>query len=341
MRRLTILAFPQVQALDVVGPTEVFSVANRLSRAPRYRIELVSSTGAPLTTSSGLGLTPHRAIASVRGPIDTLMVAGGPGVADALEDDRLIRWIRAAARRSRRVGSVCNGAFLLAEAGLLDGRRATTHWAECEALQSRYPAVTVEPEPIFIRDGKLFTSAGVTAGIDLSLALVEDDAGAALARNVARGLVLFLRRPGDQAQFNAGQPWHRAAREPLRELQGWIGENLDADLSVPALAKRAFMSPRNFARAFRREVGLTPAAYVEAVRLEGARAELEAGNSSIEKIAQRCGFGTVDTLRRAFQRHLNVNPAEYRSRFRTRGGQDASSHTAIRRIHRTRRGRPV
>jgi transcriptional regulator GlxA family with amidase domain len=341
MRRLTILAFPQVQALDVVGPTEVFSVANRLSRAPRYRIELVSSTGAPLTTSSGLGLTPHRAIASVRGPIDTLMVAGGPGVADVLEDDRLIRWISRAARRSRRVASVCNGAFLLAEAGLLDGRRATTHWAECEALQSRYPAVTVDSEPIFICDGGLYTSAGVTAGIDLSLALVEDDAGAALARDVARGLVLFLRRPGDQAQFSAGQPWHRAAREPLRELQGWIGENLDADLSVPALAKRAFMSPRNFARAFRREVGLTPAAYVEAVRLEGARAELEAGNSSIEKIAQRCGFGTVDTLRRAFQRHLNVNPAEYRSRFRTRGGQDASSHTAIRRIHRTRRGRPV
>jgi transcriptional regulator GlxA family with amidase domain len=341
MLHLTILAFPRVQALDVVGPTEVFSVANRLSKAPRYRIELVASTGAPLTTSSGLQLTPHRATAAVRGPIDTLIIAGGPGVADTLSDRRLLRWIRAAAGRSRRVASVCNGAFLLAEAGLLDGRRATTHWAECEMLKARYPAVTVEPEPIFVRDGQIYTSAGVTAGIDLALALVEDDAGAALARNVARGLVLFLRRPGDQAQFSAGQQWHRAAREPLRDLQKWIAENLEADLSVPALAERVFMSPRNFARAFRREVGLTPAAYVEAVRLERARAELEAGSAPIEAIAQRCGFGTVDTLRRAFQRHLNINPADYRSRFRTRGGQDASSHTAVRRIHSARRSRTV
>jgi len=341
VRRLAIVAFPRVQALDVVGPSEVFSVANRLSEAPRYCIELVTAAGEPLTTSSGLQLTPHRAIAGVRGPIDTLMVAGGPGVADALGDVRLIRWIRAAARRSRRVTSVCNGAFLLAEAGLLAGRRATTHWAECDALQTRYPAVTVERDPIFVRDDEIYTSAGVTAGIDLSLALVEDDAGAALARNVARGLVLFLRRPGDQAQFSAGQPWHRAAREPLRDLQTWIAANLDADLSVPALAERAFMSPRNFARAFRREVGMTPAVYVETVRVERARAELEAGNGPIEAIAQRCGFGTVDTLRRAFQRHLKVNPAEYRSRFRTRGGQDASSHTAVRGVHGARRRRTV
>jgi transcriptional regulator GlxA family with amidase domain len=341
MRRISIAAFPGLQALDAVGPAEVFSVANRLSRPVRYRVELVSSTGDPLTTSSGIEITPHRSVGNVRGPIDTLIVAGGPGVDDALADDRLLRWIRAAARRARRVASVCNGAFLLAEVGLLDGRRATTHWAECEALQRRYPAVTVEREPIFVRDGEIYTSAGVTAGIDLTLALVEDDAGSALARNVARGLVLFLRRPGDQAQFSAGQPWHRAAREPLRDLQAWIAENLDADLSVAALAERAFMSPRNFARAFRREVGMTPAAYVEAVRLERARAELEAGSTPIETVAQRCGFGTVDTLRRAFQRHLNVNPADYRSRFRTRGGQDASSHTAVRRLHRARRGRTI
>jgi transcriptional regulator GlxA family with amidase domain len=329
VRRLTIVAFPRVQALDIVGPTEVFSVANRLSEAPRYRIELVTSTGHPLTTSSGLQLTPHRAIAGVRGPVDTLMVAGGPGVADALGDDRLLRWILAVAERSRRIASVCNGAFLLAEAGLLDGRRATTHWAECETLQRQYPTIEVDRDPIFVRDGDIYSSAGVTAGIDLSLALVEDDAGAALARNVARALVLFLRRPGDQAQFSAGQPWHRAAREPLRDLQAWIAQNLDADLSVATLAERAFMSPRNFARAFRREVGMTPAAYVEAVRLERARAELEAGNGPIEAIAQRCGFGTLDTLRRTFQRHLNVNPADYRSRFQTRGGNDASSYTAV------------
>jgi transcriptional regulator GlxA family with amidase domain len=329
MRRVTIVAFPQVQALDAVGPSEVFSVANRLSEAPLYKIELVTATGEPLTTSSGLQLSPHRAIAGVRGPIDTLVVAGGPGISEALGDDRLLRWIRAAAGRARRVASVCNGAFLLAEAGLLDGRRATTHWAECGALQKRYPTIAVERDPIFVRDGDIYTSAGVTAGIDLSLALVEDDAGAALARNVARGLVLFLRRPGDQAQFSAGQPWHRASREPLRDLQAWIADNLDADLSVAALAERAFMSPRNFARAFRREVGMTPATYVEAVRLESARAELEAGYVQIEAIAQRCGFGTVDTLRRAFQRQLKVNPADYRSRFRTRGGHDARRHSPV------------
>ena len=329
VRRITIVAFPPLQALDVVGPAEVFSVANQLSNTPRYRVELASSTAEPLTTSSGLKVIPHRAVTSVRGAIDTLIVSGGPGVADALDDERLIGWIRRAAGRAGRVASVCNGAFLLAEAGVLDGRRATTHWAECDALQRRYPAVFVDREPIFVRDGDIYTSAGVTAGIDLSLALVEDDLGAALARNVARALVLFLRRPGDQAQFSARQPWHRAEREPLRALQAWIAENLAADLSVAALAERAFMSPRNFARAFRHEVGMTPAAYVEAVRLERARAELEVGEKPIEAIAQACGFGTVDTLRRAFQRKLRVNPASYRSRFRDRGGHRAGSHTAV------------
>jgi transcriptional regulator GlxA family with amidase domain len=329
MRRVTIVVFPRVQALDAVGPAEVFSVASQLSDANRYRVELVASSGAPITTSSGLELTPHHAIAGVGGPIDLLMVAGGPGIADALADDRLVTWIRAAAGRARRVASVCSGAFLLAEAGLLDGRRATTHWAECGALQRRYPAIDVDRDPIFIRDGAIYTSAGVTAGIDLSLALVEEDGSAALARNVARGLVLFLRRPGDQAQFSARQPWHRAEREPLRELQAWIADNLDADLSVPALAERTFMSARNFARAFRREVGMTPAAYVEAVRLERARAELESDDTPIEAVAQMCGFGTIDTLRRAFQRHLKVNPADYRTRFRSRGGHSADRHPAV------------
>jgi transcriptional regulator GlxA family with amidase domain len=330
VRRIVIVAFPGIQTLDVVGPAEVFSMADRLANGGEYNVEVVASSTDALATSSGLQIVPHRSFAGVRGPIDTLMVAGGVGVADAMKDERVLRWIRSGAARARRVASVCNGAFLLAEAGLLDGRRATTHWAACSELQRRHPSVEVEDAPIFVRDGDVYTSAGVTAGIDLALALVEDDLGAAVARDAARWLVLFLRRPGNQAQFSAGSSWQPAERPPLRDLQSWIAENPTADLSVPALAERAFMSPRNFARAFRREVGVTPGAYVESVRLERARAELESGDVSVDAVAAMCGFGTVETMRRAFQRRFDVNPAAYRSRFRTRGGsRDADRHTAV------------
>ena len=330
MRRIVIVAFPDVQTLDVVGPAEVFSMADRLANGGEYAVEVVASSADAVTTGSGLRLLPHRALTGVRGPIDTLIVAGGTGVVDAQRDERLIRWIRSAAARSRRVASVCTGAFLLAEAGLLDGRRATTHWSACEALRRQYPQVEVDGAPIFVRDGDVYTAAGVTAGIDLALALVEDDLGAAVARDAARWLVLFLRRPGNQAQFSSGPAWKPADRAPLRDLQSWIADNLTADLSVPALAERAFMSPRNFARAFRREVGTTPAAYVEQVRLERARAELEAGDASVDAVAAMCGFGTVETMRRAFQRTFDVNPAAYRSRFRTRGGShDADRNPAV------------
>ena len=322
MRRVALLAFPGVQALDVVGPAEVFSMADRLSGGA-YTLELVTADGAPFATSSGLRLLPHSALTGCRGAIDTLVVAGGAGVPAALDDERVIDWITAAARRSRRVASVCNGAFLLAKAGLLDGRRATTHWASCEELQRRHPAVRVEADPIFVRDGHIATSAGVTAGIDLALALVEEDLGPQISLEAARWLVLFLKRPGGQSQFSAQLSGQAAERRPLRELQAWIADHLDADLSVPALAERAFMSPRNFARAFRREVGMTPAAYVEVVRVERARQELETGDAGVEEIARRCGFGTVETMRRAFRRRLRVSPGEYRSRFQTptRGGQ--------------------
>jgi transcriptional regulator GlxA family with amidase domain len=330
VRRIVIVAFPGIQTLDVVGPAEVFSMADRLANGGEYAVEVVASSTDALGTSSGLQLVPHRSFAGVRGPIDTLMVAGGVGVVDAMCDDRLLRWIRSGAARARRIASVCNGAFLLAEAGLLDGRRATTHWAACAELQRRHPEVEVEDAPIFVRDGDVYTSAGVTAGIDLALALVEDDLGAAIARDVARWLVLFLRRPGNQAQFSGAPSWQPAERPPLRDLQSWIAENLTADLSVPALAERAFMSSRNFARAFRREVGMTPGAYVESIRLERARAELEAGDASVDAVAAMCGFGTVETMRRAFQRRFDVNPAAYRSRFRTRGGlHDADRHPAL------------
>ncbi len=329
-RRVVIVAFPDVQALDITGPSEVFSLAEREYRGG-YTIELVTSSGTPFRTSSGLQLTPDAPAAACRGPIDTLLIAGGRGVRTAAEDEPLISWLRLAARRSRRVASVCTGAFLLARAGLLDGRRATTHWAACSALRRTYPAVDVEPDPIFVRDGNVYTSAGVTAGIDLTLALVEEDVGASAALGVARGLVLFIRRPGGQAQFSAGLAGQSAQRPSLRTLQCWIADHLDADLSVAALAQRSFMSQRNFARVFTAEVGRTPAAYVESLRLERARTLLESTDAQLEEVAARCGFGTVETLRRSFGRRLDVSPSEYRKRFSTQpdSAARASSENVI------------
>jgi transcriptional regulator GlxA family with amidase domain len=314
-RRVVILAFPGVQPLDVVGPAEVFSGADQLARGT-YVIEVVAAQREPiLTHSGGYRIVPAKATTDCRGSIDTLIVAGGFGVQGALEDQSLIRWVRAVARRSRRVCSVCTGAFLLAEAGLLDGRRATTHWASCAELARRHPKVEVDPKPIFVRDGDVWTSAGVTAGIDLALALVEEDLGPGLSREIARWLVVFLQRPGGQAQFSSHLESSPASRPPLRELQAWIADNLDSDLRVEALAMRAAMSPRNFARAFRREIGLTPAAYVEALRVEAARHRLERGSDPVEVICLRTGFGTPETMRRAFARRVGVPPAQYRARF--------------------------
>jgi transcriptional regulator GlxA family with amidase domain len=314
-RRIVLVAFPDVQVLDITGPSEVFSLAHRASTRMEYELELVSADGAPLKTSSGLELLPKRSLEACRGRIDTLVVAGGQGVRAAAADDRLIVWLRLAARRARRVCSVCTGAFLLARAGLLDGRRATTHWAACTAFARNYPTIEVDPDPIFVRDGNVYTSAGVTAGIDLALALVEEDLGRQAALDTARSLVLFVRRPGGQAQFSAGLAGQAALRPGVRDLQDWIADHLDSDLSVGALAERSFMSPRNFARVFAKEVGVTPAAYVEALRLERARMLLETTDLMLEEIATRCGFGTVETLRRTFGRHLRVSPSDYRDRF--------------------------
>lgn len=315
-RRVALLAFPAVQAIDVFGPIEVFSTANRLGGEREYAVELVAGDEEPIKTSSGVRIVADRRLATRVRPLDTLIVAGGDGVNAALEDRRLIRWVSRAAARSRRVCSVCTGAFLLAEAGLLDGRRATTHWAACEQLACRYPNVIVEPDPIFVRDGEVVTSAGVSAGIDLALALVEEDLGSDLAREVARWLVLYLKRPGGQTQFSGPLAGPLAERPSLRTVQEWIPGHLDDDLSVDALAGRAFMSPRNFARAFHRELGVTPAAYVERLRLEEARALLESGDHTIEIVASMCGFGTTETFRRVFQRRVGVSPAQYRERFK-------------------------
>jgi transcriptional regulator GlxA family with amidase domain len=314
-RRIVFVAFDRLQALDLVGPVEVFSLASRLF-GDAYEIEVVAPDGAELSTSSGLRMLPHGSVAGCRGSIDTLVVVGGEGVVGALGDDALVRWISRAATRARRVASVCNGAFLLAAAGLLDGRRATTHWAACAELKRRHPEIELEPDSIFVKDGDVYSSAGVTAGMDLSLALVEEDLGRKAALEVARWLVLFLKRPGGQSQFSSQLAAQVAERQPLRDLQAWIADNLDADLSVPALAERSCMSPRNFARAFRHEIGVTPGAYVEAARVEAARIALDGTQEPIDGVARRCGFGTVETMRRAFHRRLGVGPGGYRDRFR-------------------------
>jgi transcriptional regulator GlxA family with amidase domain len=316
MRRVVIVTFPRVQTLDVHGPAEVFTTASQLTDRDGYTVEVVASRAGPLPTSS-VALYPDRTIDRCHGPIDTLVVAGGRGVNEAARDEQLVRWVASAAKRSRRVTSVCTGAFLLAQAGLLDGRRVTTHWASCGELARRHPDLEVESDPIFVRDGNVVTSAGVTAGMDLALALVEEDLGREVALETARWLVLFLKRPGGQAQFSSQLAAQMADREPLRELQEWLPDNLDEDLSVPALARRACMSERNFARAFRQETGMTPAAYVELARVESARISLETGDLPVETIARQSGFGTVETMRRAFRRRVGASPNSYRGRFRS------------------------
>jgi transcriptional regulator GlxA family with amidase domain len=312
-RSVIVVAFPDVQALDVVGPLEVFAMANRFGADPAYASALVSGSGQPVTTSSGLSLGTERA--SRRAAIDTLMVAGGTGTAAAMADDHLIAWLRTAAASARRVTSVCSGAFLLAQAGVVDGRRVTTHWSACDALARLFPAVEVDADPIYVRDGNVWTSAGVTAGMDLALALVEHDHGGELALAVARQLVLFTHRPGGQSQFSTQLAVRRAEREPLRDALAFVAEHPDADLSVPALARRAAMSVRTFARAFSREVGITPAVFVQRSRVEAARRLLETTDRTVDDIARACGFGTVETMHRAFQRVVRTTPGQYRRLF--------------------------
>ena len=314
-RQIAIVAFDGAQSLDVTGPLEVFETAERLA-AGRYRHAVLSHDGGPIQTSSGLRLMPAGALVDVSGPIDTLIVAGGTGVATARRDGGLIDAIARAAARARRVTSVCTGAFLLAEAGLLDGRRAATHWSAVDLLDEAHPAIDVDPDSIFVRDGDVWTSAGVTAGIDLALALVEQDHGRATALEIARWLVVFAKRPGGQAQFSAPLAAQLSERPPIRAAQELARARPEAELTVEALAVHAHMSVRGFARAFRREVGVTPAVYVETVRVERAVELLHTTTAGSEQIAAICGFGTPETFRRAFRRRLGVSPAEYRDRFR-------------------------
>jgi transcriptional regulator GlxA family with amidase domain len=324
-RDVVIVVYPGVQSLDVTGPLEVFVGAQQLiaaagRREPGYRVTVASLDGArPLATSSGLEIVPETSLADAPTPIDTLIVAGGAGSAEASAEEALLDWLAATAPSARRVASVCTGAFVLAAAGLLDGRRATTHWASAAELARRYPAIEVDPEPIHLRDGDVWTSAGVTAGMDLALALVEEDLDRDAALTIARHLVLFLRRPGNQSQFSATLAAQQPERESLRDVQRFIVEHVSEDLSVEALAERAHMSPRNFARAYRAETGVTPARYVERVRLEAARRALEDSSKPIATVAAACGFGTPETMCRAFLRALGVAPAEYRRRYHPPG----------------------
>lgn len=312
MRTVLVVLFDDVQSLDVTGPMEVFAGAET-GRPGSYRIRTASLDGAPVRASSGLTLVPDQALADVSTP-HTLIVPGGAGT--RLPDPRLTGWLRAHGPRSERLVSVCTGAILLAEAGLLDGLRATTHWAYCDKLARDHPAIEVEPDPIYVRDGRVATSAGVTSGIDLALALVEEDLGRGIALEIARHLVVFLRRPGNQAQFSAQLAAQTARREPLREVQQWITEHPAADLSVEALAARAGFSPRHFARAFQAETGATPGRYVDRVRLEHARRLLEDTADGVEEISRASGYGTPEAMRRAFVKAFDTAPAEYRRRFR-------------------------
>jgi len=319
MRTVLMVLFDDVQSLDVTGPLEVFTGANtwRSGRGdgPAYHVRTASLGGRPVRTSSGLRVTPDEDLRRAgAGRLDLLIVPGGEG--SRRGDPELVAWLRARARRAERLVSVCTGAFLLAEAGLLDGRRVTTHWAYCATLARKYPAVRVDEDPIFVRDGNLATSAGVTAGIDLALALVEDDLGRDAALDIARHLVVFLRRPGNQAQFSAQLAGQLADRAPLRDVQRWIADHPAADLSVETLASQASLSPRQFARAFAAEVGMPPGRYVDRVRLETARRRLEDTADGVEQTARSCGYGTPEAMRRAFIRALGVSPGEYRRRFR-------------------------
>lgn len=311
-RTVLFVLFDGVQSLDLTGPLEVFAGAEK-HRPGTYRIRTASLDGGPVRTSSGLTVVPDVSLADTSDP-HTLVVPGGEGTRDPRPD--LTAWLREHGPRAERLVSVCTGAILLASAGLLDGRRATTHWSYCDKLARDHPAVEVDPDPIYVRDGRVATSAGVTSGIDLALALVEEDLGRDVALGIARHLVVFLRRPGNQAQFSAQLAAQTARREPLRDVQRWITEHPDADLAVEALAARASLSPRHFARAFQTETGMTPGRYVDRVRLEHARRLLEDTTDGVEEISRASGYGTPEAMRRAFVKTLGAAPAEYRRRFR-------------------------
>lgn len=327
-RKVVLVVYDGVQSLDVSGPYEVFAAASRIAMldatvdvAP-YLLEVVGESEGFVQTDSGLRLGVDRGWRGLRGAVDTLLVAGGDPRA-AMQNAPLLEWLGRMQGRTRRIGSVCSGTFVLAEAGLLEGRRVATHWRAAEMFRQSYPEVELDADALFVRDRELATSAGVTAGIDMALALVEEDLGSEIALAVARELVVFLKRSGGQSQFSALLAAQGGAESPLGDLAEWIALHPDADLSVEALASKVAMSPRNFARVFLKETGTTPAKFVEKARVDAVRRGLARRDLPLESIARDCGFSNGEHMRRTFQRHLGVAPSDYRRSFEAAGASAA------------------
>ncbi|MEO1083617.1 MAG: GlxA family transcriptional regulator [Acidobacteriota bacterium] len=320
-RPVVVLLFPGIELMDFAGPAEVFHLANLAANQRgsgagyQYRLRYLSLDGPrPISTSAGICLMADGAASDCDGELDTLIVPGG-AISSVIADDDALGVVRGLAARSRRVASVCSGAFILAAAGLLRGRRATTHWRGCPFLAERFPDTRVELDSIFVQDGPFYTSAGSTSGIDLALHLVEADLGSGVSMHVARDMVVFLKRQGGQAQFSTTLGGQSSEAGPLQDVLAWIPDHLGDDLRVERLAARAHMSLRNFVRRFPKEVGMTPGRYVEQVRVEAAKRQLESSDRSLDEVAVDCGFGSADTLRRAFLRVLGISPLSYRKRF--------------------------
>lgn len=316
-RRVLIVAVPPVRTLDLFGPVEVFGDANRLHGGDlAYEVNIISS-GQERAVPSHMGtpLTTDQTYREYRGQIDTLLVAGFDSVQEMRFEQDFLNWLREHSGNSRRFGSICTGAFVLAAAGLLNGRRATTHWNWCDVLARNYPSVTVDRDPIYVRDGNCYTSAGITAGIDLALALVEEDLGRPVALKVAQIMVVFLQRAGGQSQFSTTLATQISENRPIGDLLAWLPDNIRRNLTVESLARRAAMSPRNFARLFQRELGKTPARHIGDLRLEAARRQLESTTRSLDEVAEVSGFASAETLRRMFRRRLGVTPGQYRASF--------------------------
>src|SRR3984957_15398933 len=330
LMRVTILAPPGVQSLDVVGPAEVFwEAARRLGDPKAYEVHVMSTSAEPVCGTGGLRFLADSNIFEPDEPVVTLLVGGDPAFETI--DPAVVKWLRRRAPEARRYGSVCTGVFLLAAAGLLDGKRVTTHWECAGRLRSEYPGLDIDADQIFIQDGALCTTAGVTAGMDLALALVEEDYGRELALIVARYMVMFLKRPGGQSQFSAHLAAQMSPRSQIQQAQEYVLENLAADLPVDLLARRAGMSTRNFARVFRRDVKLTPAGFVDAARIDAARRMLADTKLPLQRIARACGFGNLNTMRRVFIRNLGVAPLDYRKSFRSAYADGGSAKPPARR----------
>lgn len=319
-KRIGIVIFDRCQIIDATGPSAVFGAANEVHQAaggsaPLYDLRMIAVRSGPVRTSIGVSLFADSTLKDAVAPFDTLICAGGKGTLRFIADHDAVADVHRLTSSARRVVSVCTGAYILAAAGLLDGRRAATHWAHCRSLADRFPEVRVEADPIFVKDGNVYTSAGVTAGMDLALALLEEDHGKALALNVAREMVMFMKRPGSQAQFSRQLSAQMAPQGNIRDVQIWLLDRLDQEIGVETMAERAAMSLRTFNRHFKKTTGLTPAGFVQEARVEAARTLLEDSDLPVKQIAARCGFGDEERMRRAFHRILEVSPQDYRMRF--------------------------